>query len=77
MKYCIALVGFILFGLTTKAQTLQDYIQEAEANNPGIQAFEKRFLIAQEKINEANWLPNTEIGLGYFIANRKLEQVHR
>ncbi|MDH3698482.1 MAG: TolC family protein [Flavobacteriaceae bacterium] len=68
MKYCIALVGFILFGLTTKAQTLQDYIQEAEANNPGIQAFEKRFLIAQEKINEANWLPNTEIGLGYFIS---------
>lgn len=68
MKYCIALLGFILFGLTTKAQTLQDYIQEAEANNPGIQAFEKRFLIAQEKVNEANWLPNTEIGLGYFIS---------
>jgi len=50
------------------AQQLQSYIQEAAANNPDIQAFEIRYNIAQEKVNEANTLPNTTIGAGYFVS---------
>lgn len=50
------------------AQDLASYIQEAEKNNPEIQAFELRYNIAEEKVNEADWLPNTEIGVGYFVS---------
>ena len=51
-----------------KAQQLQSYIDEAENNNPEIQAFELRYNIAEEKVNEANWLPNTEVSAGYFVS---------
>ena len=44
------------------------YIQEAEKNNPEIQAFELRYDIAEEKVNEADWLPNTVVGVGYFVS---------
>ncbi len=50
-----------------KAQSLLEYIQEAEGNNPEIQAFELRYNIAEEKKNEANSLPNTEFSAGYFV----------
>ena len=51
-----------------KAQELQGYIQEAEDNNPEIQAYELRHTIAIEKINEVNTLPNTTISAGYFVS---------
>ena len=51
-----------------KAQQLQSYILEAETNNPDIQAYELRYSIAKEKVNEANWLPNTEVTAGYFVS---------
>lgn len=50
------------------AQTLASYIQEASENNPEIQAFLLRHQIAEEKVNEADWLPNTEISAGYFVS---------
>ena len=51
-----------------KAQQLQDYIAEAYTNNPNIQAYELRYNIAMERVNEVAGLPNTEIGLGYFVS---------
>lgn len=50
------------------AQELQSYIQEAEANNPDIQAYELRYNIAKEKVNEVNTLPNTTVSAGYFVS---------
>lgn len=47
---------------------MQSYIQEAERNNPQIQAYELRYNIAEEKVSEANWIPNTEISAGYFVS---------
>ncbi|GAA4272673.1 hypothetical protein GCM10022258_19670 [Aquimarina gracilis] len=47
---------------------MQSYINEAHTNNPNIQAYELRYNIAQEKVTEANWLPNTEFAAGYFIS---------
>jgi outer membrane protein TolC len=51
-----------------KAQQLENYIQEALSNSPEIKAFELRYNIAEEKVNESNWLPNTEVSAGYFVS---------
>lgn len=68
MRYIIVIV-LAFFALTkTNAQDLASYIQEAEKNNPEIQAFELRYNIAEEKVNEADWLPNTVVGAGYFVS---------
>ncbi|BAO54190.1 TolC family protein [Nonlabens marinus] len=66
----IALVFyFSLFTFhSAAAQSVETYIQEAQQNNPEIQAFNLRYNIAEEKVNEANWLPNTEISAGYFVS---------
>lgn len=59
----------ILFSLQpSQAQQLQSYIEEAIDNNPELQSFELRYNIAEEKVNEANWLPDTEISVGYFAS---------
>ena len=54
--------------LSINAQQLQSYIQEAELNNPQIQAYELRYNITQEKVREANSLPNTTVSAGYFVS---------
>jgi len=68
MRY-ITLIGLVFFALAeTNAQELAFYIQEAEKNNPEIQAFELRYNIAEEKVKEVNTLPNTEVSVGYFMS---------
>ncbi|AGC75853.1 TolC family protein [Nonlabens dokdonensis] len=64
----MVILALLLVGIGGQAQQLQSYIQEAEANNPEIQAFELRYNIAEEKVNEANWIPNTEVSAGYFVS---------
>lgn len=54
--------------LIIQAQSLEALMDIAEDNNPEIQAFELRYSIAQEKIEESNTLPNTELGAGVFIS---------
>jgi outer membrane protein TolC len=61
-------MGLLFVSAFAKAQKLQSYIQEAEANNPVIQAYELRYNIAQEKGNEVNTLPNTVVSAGYFVS---------
>ena len=68
MKKLKYILVFLFVTAFAKAQQLQSYIQEAEANNPEIQAFELRYNIAEEKVNEANWIPNTEVSAGYFVS---------
>ena len=68
MRYIILIVLVFFAFAEVNAQDLASYIQEAEKNNPEIQAFELRYNIAEEKVNEANRLPNTEIGVGYFVS---------
>ena len=68
MKKLKYILVFLFVSAFAKAQQLQSYIQEAEANNPDIQAFELRYNIAEEKVNEANWIPNTEVSAGYFVS---------
>nr|WP_298923729.1 TolC family protein [uncultured Allomuricauda sp.] len=68
MKKVKIIIGLLFVSALGNAQQLQSYINEAQANNPNIQAYEVRYTIAQEKVNEANWLPNTEFGAGYFVS---------
>ena len=68
MKNTKILVCLLFVTAFAEAQVLQTYIEEAEENNPEIQAFELRYSIAEEKINEANWIPNTELSAGYFVS---------
>ncbi len=68
MKNIIVIMGLLFVSAFAKAQKLQSYIQEAEANNPVIQAYELRYNIAQEKGNEVNTLPNTVVSAGYFVS---------
>ena len=65
----IKIITCLLFvSAFAKAQQLQSYIEEAQSNNPEIQAFELRYNIAEEKVNEADCLPNTLVGAGYFVS---------
>jgi cobalt-zinc-cadmium efflux system outer membrane protein len=77
MKNYIKILLFFSFllPLQLEAQTLQSYIEEAGANNPTIQAFDLRYKIAQEKVNRADWLPNTEFGFGYFVSRPATSQI--
>ncbi|GEQ85460.1 hypothetical protein ULMS_09680 [Patiriisocius marinistellae] len=68
MKNIKIVTCFLLVSAFAKAQQLQSYIDEATTNNPEIQAFELRYNIAEEKVNEADWIPNTELSAGYFIS---------
>ncbi len=52
----------------SRAQQLQSFISEAVGNSPEIQAYNLRHNIAEEKINEAVWIPNTEFSAGYFVS---------
>ncbi|MCM5662506.1 TolC family protein [Galbibacter mesophilus] len=68
MKNIKIIIGLLLVSAFAKAQELQSYIQEAEANNPDIQAYELQYNIAEEKVNEVNTLPNTVVSAGYFVS---------
>lgn len=58
----------LFFVLSVQSQQLEILIQEALANNPEIQKFELQNSIANEKVNEVNTLPNSEISVGYFVS---------
>ena len=66
-QYILSLVSCFL-GLFAQAQQLQSFIQQAEDNNPEIQAYQLRYNIAEEKVNEVDWIPNTEFSAGYFVS---------
>ena len=58
----------LFFFLKGNAQQLEALIEEGFTNNPEIQIFELKHQIAKEKVNEVNTLPNTQIGVGYFVS---------
>lgn len=68
MKNIINIVIGLLMVAALKAQTLDAYIQEAENNNPEVQAFELRYNISKEKVEEADAFPKTEVSAGVFVS---------
>ncbi|MGB5498496.1 MAG: TolC family protein, partial [Maribacter sp.] len=67
IKAILTTCSFFL-GLIVNAQQLQSLIEEALLNNPEVQKFELLYNIASEKVNEVNTIPNTELGVGYFVS---------
>ncbi|MEM6685141.1 MAG: TolC family protein [Bacteroidota bacterium] len=51
---------------TADAQTLVDYLAEAEKNSSEIVAKQLQYESALEKVNEVGSLPNTQLGVGVF-----------
>lgn len=63
----IILFTLLMFSISN-AQQFDTLIDEALTNNPEIQTFELKYQVAKEKVNEANTLPNTQLGVGYFVS---------
>ncbi len=68
MKKSLSIIIGMLAITFVNGQTLESYIQQVEDNNPEVQAFEIRYNISQEKVQEANSLPNTELSAGVFVS---------
>ncbi|MGB5359784.1 TolC family protein [Eudoraea sp.] len=68
MKNIINIVIGLLMVTALKAQSLESYIQEAENNNPEVQAFQLRYNISKEKVEEADAFPKTEVNAGVFVS---------
>ena len=66
-KYVQIFLGIMSIA-AINAQELESLIEQAELNNPEIQAYELRYNIASEKINEVKTFPNTEISVGVFAS---------
>ena len=58
----------IFFLQIGNAQELESLLKIALNNNPEVQKFKLQHQVASEKVAEVNYLPNTEIGFGYFIS---------
>jgi len=66
-KFVCTCIGIFLAAFT-HGQSLQSYLEEAEANNPEIQAFELKYNISREKSEQADALPNMELSAGVFVS---------
>lgn len=58
---------FILFTLSSTAQTLPDYLQSAGENNPTLQSKYKAYEAALEKLPQVSTLPDPQFSFGYFL----------
>ena len=58
----------LLFSCMLYGQTLQSLLTEAIENNPQLQQYHTQYEIASERVREANTIPNTEVGLAYFVS---------
>ncbi len=63
-----ALICFLLAAAVARSQDLPSYIREAQEQNPEIQAFELRYRLAEEKVREADRIPETQISAGVFVS---------
>lgn len=68
MKKLICTLGCLILAGLASGQTLESYIGEAEANNPELQAFEIKYAISKEQIEQAYALPNMELSAGVFVS---------
>lgn len=55
-------------GTTAQGQSLEEFLEWTRSNNPEIKAGEWQYAIALEKAEEANTLPDTEFGAGWFAS---------
>ena len=68
MKNIMTIIIGLLMVTAIQSQTLEFYILEAENNNPEVQAFELRYNISKEKVEESDAFPRTELRAGVFVS---------
>ena len=61
------MIATLLLQAPLQAQDLAYFIGLAESNNPQLEAMRLRTDLAEEKVEEAGALPDTEFGIGVFI----------
>lgn len=68
IKYKIAMVILFLISLSVTAQNeLDNYLQTAAENNPGLKAKFSEYMAALEKVPQVGALPDPTVAFGYFI----------
>jgi outer membrane protein TolC len=67
MKIKIGYIIVLFISISSYGQSLQEYLNIAENNNQELQAMHYKYKSALEKVNEEGSLPNTTIGVGYFV----------
>ena len=67
MKIKLLILIFFLIVQIGIGQSLEDYLKQAEVNNPEIEYYELNYKIYREKVDETGNLDNTKFSLGYFI----------
>ncbi|GGG88377.1 hypothetical protein GCM10011416_00780 [Polaribacter pacificus] len=68
MKTKIILLCCLFALQIVQGQDLESLLKIGVENSPSLQKFELKYLGVSEKKNEANSLPNTEFGFGYFVS---------
>lgn len=75
-QYIIVIVSLIAiepcFGQGTNNHSLDDYLEMAAENNPGLKTTFIRYLAALEKVPQAGSLPDPQATFGYFIKPMEL-----
>jgi outer membrane protein TolC len=64
----ILFVVIALTALKSHGQILSNYITEAQKNSPKIEAMRLQYKVSEEKVNQADALPDTKFGAGYFLS---------
>lgn len=68
IKYKIAMVILFLISLSVTAQNeLDNYLQTAAENNPGLKAKFSEYMAELEKVPQVGALPDPTVAFGYFI----------
>lgn len=67
-NYTILIIIIIMTVVTAQAQMLNDYLETAAKNNPGLQAKYKEFEATLQKVPQVNSLPDPTFSFGYFIS---------
>lgn len=68
-KYLIILIPVaMLFSGLVRGQSLNDYLQEAGKNHPGLQAAWHEYYAALEKVPQVGTLPDPMLSFGFFVS---------
>lgn len=68
-KGLYTIIVCLSLGYSVNAQSLEALIQLGIKNSPELAKFNLQHQMASEKVNEVNTIPNTEIGIGYFVSS--------
>ena len=69
--FIVAIAIFSVVGLPAHSQTVEEYVEEALRENPGIKSAETKYRISAEKASEISW-GNTEFSGGYSFGEMEM-----